>query len=267
MNAGVLALLLAAAAVAGILLGVRIQAREDARGARVATARGRDLWLPASLLALVVAFLGIVTWIAAGALGRWADRDHLLVRHPVGEIRITEEPGGGAEWRGARGIAAGAMGVDAGAGGRRGRDRALRVRLDLAGPADTTVVQVSGADLPDGIGVATVWVYVEDTDAAQGAGLHARLAGRMNAGSNGSYSLVGERTPLAPGAWTEVAWAGSYTLELSPALGGDSTGDRRVHASDRLTSLGVRLDADGPYRGPVFVDDLRAYAAGTAPPP
>lgn len=256
MSEGGIAALVAAATIAGVLLGVRIRTR----GA--APVGGRELWVPASLLALGVAFVALVLSVAAGALGRWADREHLLVRRPLGEVRITRDPQeSGAAWRVPRGAAATGVQVDAGAGGARGRDGALRVDLDLAGPADTAVVQVSGADLPAGIGIATVWVYVEDTDATRGAALHVRLSARMNAGSHGSLSLMGERTRLTPGTWTEVVWAGSYTLELSPALGGDSAGDRRVHASERLTSLGVRLDADRPYRGSIFVDDLRTYAA------
>jgi hypothetical protein len=135
------------------------------------------------------------------------------------------------------------------------------VTVDLRGPGDTAAVQVPGDSLPESIAVATAWVYVEDSDAARSAGLHARLVGRMNAGSNGSFSLVGDRIPLRPGEWTQVVWTGSYTLELSPALGGDSAIERRVSASERLTSLGVRLDADRSYHGSVFVDDLRLYSA------
>jgi hypothetical protein len=140
------------------------------------------------------------------------------------------------------------------------------VTVDLPGRGDTAAVQVSGEDLPDGVAVATAWVYVEDSDAARAAGLHARLVGRLRAGSSGSFSLVGDRTPLRPGAWTEVVWAGSYTLELSPALGGDSAVEKKVRASERLTSLGVRLDAGRPYRGSVFVDDLRLYTARASLP-
>lgn len=266
MNEGLVAILVVAGTIAGVLLGARIQARKDARGAAIAPAGGRELWVPASLLALSVAFVGVVMWLVVGSLGRWADREHLFVRRPVGEVRITQGANGSAvgPWRPARGFAGAELQVDP-APGDRGEDGALRVAVDLPGPGDTAAVQVSGADLPDGVAAATAWVYVEDSDAARNAGLHARLAGRMNAGSNGSFSLVGERTALKPGAWTEVVWAGSYTLELSPALGRDSAGDKRVRASERLTSLGVRLEADRPYRGSVFVDDLRLYAA-EAPP-
>lgn len=86
----------------------------------------------------------------------------------------------------------------------------------------------------------------------------------MKAGSGGSFSLFGDRVALKPGAWTEVVWAGSHTLSLSPALGGDSAAEKTVRASERLTSLGVRLEADQPFRGSVFVDDLRFYAAEAA---
>ena len=58
-----------------------------------------------------------------------------------------------------------------------------------------------------------------------------------------------------------MVWTGSYALDLSPALSGDSAGEKKVRASERLTSLGVRLETDWPYRGSVFVDDLRVYAA------
>jgi hypothetical protein len=224
MNEGVVAILVVAGTIAGVFLGVRIQARKDARRTVIAPAGGRELWVPASLLALSVAFVGVVMWIAAGSTWR-----------PV--------PGSG-----------------------RGEDGALRVTVDLPGAGDTAAVQVLGEDLPDGVAVATAWVYVEDSDVARTAGLHARLVGRMRAGSSGSFSLVGERTALKPGAWTEVVWAGSYALELSPALGGDSAGEKTVRASRRLTSLGVRLEADRPYRGSVFLDDLRLYAAEAALP-
>ena len=268
MNAGVVAILVVAGTIAGVLLGTRIQARKDARRAVIAAAGGRELWVPASLLALSVAFAGIVMWIVAGLLGQWAAREHLLVRRPVGEVRITRNVDGSAvgPWRVPRGFAGAGLQVDPAPGSGRGEDGALRVTVDLPGPGDTAAVHVSGEDLPDDVAVATAWVYVEDSEVARTAGLHARLVGRMRAGSSGSFSLVGDRTALKPGAWTEVVWAGSYALELSPALGGDSTGDRKVRASRRLTSLGVRLEADRPYRGSIFLDDLRLYAAEAALP-
>lgn len=265
MNEGLVAILVVAGTIAGVLLGVRIQARKDARGALIAPAGGRELWVPSSLLALSVAFLGVVMWIGIDMLGRWSDREHLFVRRPVREFRITQSANGSMvePWKRPRGFAG--LQVDPAPGGSRGEDGALRVTIDLSGPGDTAAVQVSGEDLPARVAVATAWVYVEDSDGAQNAGLHARLVGRMNARSNGSFSLVGDRTPLKPGAWTEVVWAGSYTLELSPALAGDSAVEKRARASDRLTSLALRLEADRPYRGSVFVDDLRLYAA-EAPP-
>lgn len=263
MNEGLVAILLVAATIAGVLLGVRLQARKDAQGMVIASAGGRELWLPASLLALCVTFAGLVMWIAMERLSQWADREHLFVRGPLEEVRITRSTDGSVvgPWRVSRGFAGTSLQVDPAPGGSRGEDGALRVTVDLQGPGDTAAVQVPGEDLPDGVAVATAWVYVEDSDAARSAGLHARLAGRMKAGSSGSFSLVGDPTPLTPGAWTEVVWAGSYTLELSPALGGDSASEKKVRASERLTFLGVRLEADRPYRGSVFVDDLRVYAA------
>ncbi|HEU4457182.1 MAG TPA: hypothetical protein VFR81_29200 [Longimicrobium sp.] len=267
MSEGVVAILVVAGTVAGVLLGVRVQARKDARGAVIAPAGGRDLWVPASLLALSVAFVGVVMWIVVGVLGQWMARERLFVRAPVREIRVTSADGSVVEpWRESRGFAGATLQVDRAPGGGRGEDEALRVSVDLSGPGYAAAVQVRGEDLPDGVALATVWVYVEDSDAARDAGLHARLAGRLNAGSSGSFSLVGGRTPLKPGEWTQVVWAGSYALELSPALGGESTVEKQVHASERLTSLAVRLDADRPYHGSVFVDDLRLYAAEAAPP-
>ena len=268
MNEGLVAIVLAAGTITGVLLGVRIQARKEARGRAVAPAGGRELWVPGSLLALLVAFVGVVMWTVVEPLRRWADPESLLVRRPLGEVRLTRSANGSVvwPWRVPRGFAAAGLQVDPAPGAGRGADGALRVTIDLPGPGDTAAVQVSGGDLPAGVSVATVWVYVEDSDAARSAGLHARLAGRMNAGSSGSFSVVGERTPLKPGAWTEVVWAGSYALELSPALGGDSAMEKKVRASERLTSLGVRLEADRPYRGSVFVDDLRLYAAEALPP-
>ncbi|HYR10250.1 MAG TPA: hypothetical protein VEQ60_20920 [Longimicrobium sp.] len=267
MNEGVVALLVVAGTIAGVLLGVRIQTRKDTLGRVIAPAGGRELWVPASLLALSIAFVGVVMWIVIQLLGPWVDREHHFVRRPLGEVRITESTTGSAAgpWRVPRGFAAASLQVDP-APGSRGRDGALRVTFDLPGPGDTAAVQVDGEDLPDDVAVATAWVYVEDSDAARDAGLHARLVGRFKAGSSGSFSLVGGRTALRPGAWTEVVWAGSYALELSPALGGDSTVEKKVRASERLTSLGVRLEADWPYRGSVFVDDLRLYAAVPPPP-
>jgi len=266
MNQALVAVLVVAGTVAGVLLGARIQARRDARGTMIAPARGRDLWVPASLLALSVAFVGVVMWIAIALLGQWLDREQLFVRRPLGEVRVTRSANGSVvgPWRVPRGSAGARLQVDPAPGGRRGADGALRVSVDLF-PGGMAAVQVSGGDLPDGVDVAAAWVYVEDSDAAKAAGLHARLVGRMNAGSSGSFSLAGDRTPLTPGTWTEVVWAGSYTLELSPALARDSAIEKPVRASERLTSLGVRLEADGPYRGSVFVDDLRLYAAEASP--
>jgi hypothetical protein len=265
MNEGLVAILVAAGTIAGVLLGARIQARKDAR--RTA-AGGRELWVPASLLALSVAFVGLVLWIGVVLLDRWLEQDHLFVRRPLDEVRITGSDNGKAVgiWRVPSGSPGAALPVPSAPGGRRGEDGALRVTVDLAGREDAAAVQVRGGDLPAGVAVATVRVYVDDSDAARGAGLHARLVGRMNAGSSGSFSLAGDRTPLTPGAWTEVVWTGSYTLELSPALGGDSAAEKKVRASERLTSLGLRLEADQPYRGSFFVDDLRVYAAKASPP-
>ncbi|HEX2205460.1 MAG TPA: hypothetical protein VHG91_19270 [Longimicrobium sp.] len=262
MNEGMVAVLLVAGTVAGVLLGVRIQARKDARGTLVAPAGGRELWVPASLLALSVAFVGMVLWMGIVLLDRKFGQDDRFARRPLREIRITQSANGSAvaPWEVSRGFGGADLQVDP-APGRPGEDGALRVTFDRLGPRDTVAVQVSDEDLPDDVVVATVWVYVEDSDAARSAGLHARLVGRMNAGSNGSFSLVGDRTPLKPGAWTEVVWAGSYTLELSRALSGDSAGEKRARASERLTFLAVRLEADRPYHGSVFVDDLRLYAA------
>lgn len=267
MNQGLVAILVVAGTIAGVLLGARIQARKDARDKAIARA-GREFWVPASLLALSVTFVAEVMGIVIGQVGRWADPADLFIRHPVGEVRITRSVNGSVvgPWRVARGFAGAGLQVDPAPEGSRGKDGALRVTVNLRGPGDTAAVSVPGESLPDGVAVATAWVYVENSDAARTAGLHARLAGRLKAGSSGSFSLVGGRTPLKPGAWTEVVWSGSYALELSPALGGDSTLEKRVRASDRLTSLGVRLEADRPYRGSVFVDDLRLYAADAAPP-
>lgn len=266
MSEWLIAVLLAAGTIAGVLLGAWIQARKDARGTAIARA-GRELWVPASLLALSVAFVGVVMWIGIEVLDRWVNQERLFVRSPAREIRITRSANGSVvePWRVPRGFAGAKLQVDPAPGGGRGADGALRVTVDLPGHGDTVAVQVPGDDLPDGVAVATAWVYVEDSDAARAAGLHARLAGRLNAGSSGSFSLVGGRTPLKPGEWTEVVWAGSYALELSPALGGEPTVEKQVHASERLTSLAVRLDADRPYRGSVFVDDLRLYVAEAAP--
>lgn len=263
MNEGLVAILVIAGTIAGVLLGARVQARRDARGMMIAPARGRELWVPASLLALSVAFVGVVMWIVIGLVSQWADPEHLFVRRPVREIRITSENAGVVEPWVPRGFLGAGLQVAAPPGNRRGEDGALRVTVELQGDGDTAAVQVRGEDLPDGVAVATAWVYVENSDAARSAGLHARLVGRMNAGRNGSFSLVGDRIPLRPGAWTQVVWAGSYTLELSPALGGDSAIERRMRASERLTSLGVRLEADRSYRGSVFIDDLRLYPALT----
>jgi hypothetical protein len=266
MNEGLVAILIVIATVAGVLLGARIQARKDARGIAIAPAGGRDLWVPASLLALSVAFVGVTTWILIQLLLLWVGRERLFVRRPVGEVRITQSANGSAvgPWRVSRGLAGAGLQVDP-APGKGGEDGALRVTVDLPGRGNTAAVQIPGDDLPDGVAVATAWVYVEASDAARSAGLHAHLAGRMKAGSSGSFSLVGDRTPLQPGAWTQVVWAGSYTLELSPALGGDSAIEKRVRASERLTWLGLRLEADRPYHGSVFVDDVRLYAAGARP--
>lgn len=261
MNEALVALLVVAGTITGVLLGVRIQARRDARGMRIAPAGGRHLWVPASLLALCVAFVGVVMWIAVERLGQWAGREELFVRRPAGEVRISSASASVAGlWLVPRGFAGTNLQVSALPGDRRGGDGALRVTVDLSGPGDTAAVQVPGARLPHGIGIATAWVYVENSEAARTAGLHARLVGRMKAGSNGSFSLVGDRTPLTPGTWTEVVWAGTYALELSPALG-DSTVEKRVRASEQLTALGVRLEADRPYHGSVFLDDLRMYRA------
>lgn len=267
MNEGVVALLVVVGTILGVLLGVRIQARKQESAMRIAPARGRQLWVPAWLLALCVAFLGLVMWIAVQLLMQWVHRERDFVRRPLGEIRITQDANGSAvgPWRVSYGSAGTALQVDPAPGADRGKDGALRVTVNLPSSWDTAAIQVSGPDLPDSVAVATVWVYVEGSDAARMAGLHARLVGRMKAGSNGSFSLVGDRTPLKPGAWTQVVWAGSYTLELSPALRGDSTVERRVRASEELTSLGLRLEADGAYRGSVFVDDLRLYAAAAPP--
>lgn len=265
MNEGLVAILVVAGTIAGVLLGVRIQARKDARGNLIAPAGGQELWVPSSLLALIVAFVGVLMWIGIGLLGQATDREHLFVRDPVEEVRFTRSADGSAlgPWQRPRGGFAGLQ-VDP-APGSRGEDGALRVRVDIEGPGDTAGVQVPGAKLPDGFAVATAWVYVENSEAARNAGLHARMVGRMKA-NNGSFSLVGSRTPLQPGVWTEVVWTGSYNLELSPALGGDSASDKTVRAGPRLTYLSVRLEADRPYHGSVFVDDLRLYAAAAPPP-
>jgi hypothetical protein len=267
MHEALVATLIVAGTIAGVLLGTRIQARKDARGMMAAPAGRRELWVPASLLALSVAFVGVVMWIGIGLLRQWADREELFVRRPVQEIQVARGVNGSTvePWREQRGFGGTGLQVQP-APGDRGRDGALRVTVDLAGPGSAAAVHVRGEDLPDSVGLATAWVYVEDSGAARSAGLHARLVSRMSAGSNGSFSLVGARTPLRPGAWTQVAWAGGYALELSPALGGDSTGDRSVRASERLTSLSLRLDADRPYRGEFFVDDLRLYAVDAPPP-
>lgn len=266
MNEGLVAILVVAGTIAGVLLGVRIQARKDARGNLIAPAGGRDLWVPASLLALSVAFVGVALWIGIGLLRQVTDREHLFVRRPMKEIRITQSTNGSAvgPWSETRGVAD--LQVDPAPGGARGEDGALRVTVNLEGGGEMAAIQVSSDSLPDNVAVATAWVYVEASDAARTAGLHARLVGRMRAGSNGSFSLIGKRTPLEPGAWTEIVWAGSYTLELSPALGGDSAIEKTVRAGPRLTYLSVRLEADRPYHGSVFVDDLRLYAAAAPPP-
>lgn len=258
MNQGAVAVLVAAGTIAGVLLGAwfRGRARRPAQGP----------WIPPWLPALAVAFVGVLAWTALGVLREPVKAEHLLVRRPVGEVRITRDPqANGADWRVPRGAAVAGVQVGAGAGGARGRDGALQVRVDLPAPGETAAAQVPGEALPDGVSMAAVWVYVEDSDAARSAGLHARLAARMNAGSHGSFSLLGERTRLTPGAWTEVVWAGSYTLELSPALGGEAGSEKRVPASRRLTSLGVRLEAERPYRGSIFVDDLRVYPPDRTP--
>lgn len=267
MNQGLAAILVIAGTIAGVLAGARIQARKDARGAVAAPVRGRELWVPASLLALSVAFAGMVLWAGIVLLDRWVGRERDFVRRPLEEVRITGGLDGRAVglWKVPSGSAGAALPVSSAPGGRRGEDGALRVTVDLPGRGDTAAVRVLGDSLPHGVAVATAWVYVTDSEAARAAGLHARLAGRMNAGSNGSFSLVGARVALKPGAWTQVVWTGSYLLELSPALGGDSTGDRKIRASEQLTSLAVRLEADRPYRGSVFVDDLRVYAAEASP--
>jgi hypothetical protein len=264
MNEGLVAILVVAGTIAGVLLGVRIQARKDARGNLIAPAGGPGLWVPSSLLALSVAFVGLLMWIVIERMIQ-SDGDDLFVRAPVGEVRITSSANGSAlgPWKRPHGFAG--LQVDP-APGSQGEDGALRVEVNLEGPGDTAAVQVPGDDLPEGFAVATAWVYVENSDAARTAGLHAHMVVRMNAGSNGSFSLVGKRTLLEPGVWTEVVWAGSYALELSPALGGDSATDKKVPASDRLTYLGLRVEADRPYHGSVFVDDLRLYAAAGPPP-
>ena len=243
MNEGVIAVIVGAAALAGVLLGARIQLRKEARITAVAPG-GRELWVPASLLALSVAFVGLVMGILLEPLRRWAEREHLFLRLPVEELRITQRANGSAvtRWRPSRGFAGADLHMATVPG--RGKDGALGLTVDLLGPGDAVAVQMPGRYLPDGVAVATVWVYVEDSEAAKDAGLHARLVGRMNAGSNGSFSLVGDRAPLRPGAWTQVVWTGSYLLELSPALGDDSI-EKKVSASERLTYLGVRLDALG----------------------
>lgn len=269
MNEGLAVTLVAVGTISGVLLGARVQARKDTRGTASATG-GRELWVPASLLALAVAFVGLVLGIAVEVLSRWAERDQLLIWHPVREVRIRQDLNAASAaispWRTTPGFEGADLQVEPVSAGRRGEDGALRVAVDLPGSRGAASVQVSSSDLPDSIAAATVWVYVEDSHAVRNAGLHARLVGRMKAGSSGSFSLVGDRIPLRPGTWTRVVWAGSYTLELSPALGGDSTSERKVSASQRLTFLGVRLESDRPYQGFVFVDDLRLYAA-EAPPP
>lgn len=269
MNEGLAATLVIAGTISGVLLGARVSARKDARG--VALPRGRELWVPASLLALSIAFVGLVLGIVIALLGQWVERDHLLVWRPIREVRIRQSPKTAAvaagPWRTTPGFESADLQVEAVPAGRRGEDGALRVTVDLPGPRGAAAIQMSGDDLPDSVSAATVWVYVENSHAARGAGLHARLVGRMKAGSSGSFSLVGDRIELRPGAWTKVVWAGSYTLELSRALGGDSTSEKKVSASQRLTFLGLRLETDRPYRGSVFVDDLRLYAAGAPTSP
>lgn len=270
MNEGLAATLVVVGTIAGVLFGVRVQARKDARGVASPPARGRELWVPASLLALSIAFAGLVLGIAIELLGRWADRDHLLVWRPVGEVRIRQSvdaaAGATAPWRAMPGLESADLQVEPVPAGRRGEDGALRVTVDLPGPRGPVAIQVSSDDLPDSITAATARVYVENSPAARKAGLHARLVGRMRAGSSGSFSLVGDRIPLRPGAWTQVVWTGSYTLELSRALGGDSTSERKISASQRLTFMSVRLESDRPYRGSIFVDDLRLYAAEASAP-
>lgn len=268
MNQGLVAILVITATIAGVLAGARIQARKDARGRAVAPVRGRELWVPASLLALSVTFTAMVLWTAVALLIEVGRRDRDFVRRPLAEIRVTPSQSGSVEdrWRGPRGSAGAPLSVLSVSAGDRGEDGAIQVPVDFPARGETEVAQVLGGDLREGVAVATVWVYVPSFGHAQEARLHARLVGRMNAGSNGRFSLVGDRTPLKPGGWTQVVWTGSYALELSPTLAGDSAGDKKVRASERLASLAVRLETDKAYSGFVFVDDLRLYAAEASPP-
>lgn len=262
MEEVLVALLVCAATVVGLLVGARIQARRDARRMAIAPAGWREMWVPGSLLVLVLAFLALMMAMGIDRMRQWSDRDELFVRRPVEEVRITDAVEGDAEaaWTVTRGSGNPRLRVQPTPG--QGKGMALLVTVDLSGPGDTVAVQRSGDDLPHGFDIATVRIYLADSEAERRAGLHATLVARMNAGSNGSFSVVGERTPLVPGRWTEVVWTGSYTIELSPAMGGDSI-DKRVRASDRLTSLAVRLEADEPFRGSVSIDDLRTYPAAT----
>lgn len=162
MNEGPVFILVAAGALAGAVFGARTRP--------IAPPRGRDLWIPASLWALAVAFVGVAMWIGIVLLGQAANREHFFVRRPMGEIRVTRstDPSAVAPWTVPRGFAGTELQV-APAPGRRGADGALRMTVDLRGPADTAAAQVPGDDLPDDIAIASAWVYVEDSDAAQAA--------------------------------------------------------------------------------------------------
>lgn len=258
-----LLIVFAAAALAGTWAGARIQAEKDAQGKMIAPARGRDLWVPGWLWALSIAFLALLLLALFHPLidpvGERIRRA-LSSLEQAGEIRITEDANGSdvGPWRLQRGFSGGASLQADPAPGRRGKNGALRVTFDIEGAHDTIAVEVPGEHLPDSVVLAIAWVYVESSEAVSAAGLHARLAGKVIAG-RGRFSLLGVRTPLKPGTWTQVVLPVSYTVELSPELGGDSTW-KRAPAKERLENLSVRLEADGPFRGSVFVDDLILFA-------
>jgi hypothetical protein len=98
----------------------------------IAPARGRELWVPTSLLALSVAFVGWRCGFGIELLSQWAHREHLFVRSPVGEVRITQSTNGSVvgAWRVQRGFAGAGLQVGPAPGGRRGEDGALRVTVN-----------------------------------------------------------------------------------------------------------------------------------------
>ena len=260
---------------AGVVLSALLSALATVRAARISAAKGEAESTPRRELVGwgVVAGLGV----AALTLSAIALAFHQLRAEPdvppggdlsvfrqVGELRVTsaKDSRAVAPWEARNGLREGDVRVEPVAGaGPRGADGALRMTVDLPGGAGDdrdAGVRIPGDRLPEGVRVATAWVWVDDSEQARRAGLEARIGGYLNGGSAGRIEPLGDWTPLKPGAWTPVAWAGSYGFYLSPALRTDSSA-AKLNASSRLISLSVYVRGAEGYQGSVYVDDLRLY--------